>query len=222
MKVLIHACPKRMWYVERLLMPSLLEQGAEVEVWNDILIKGNLKSCVESFASRAGDGVTWHIQDDVLICRDFVKRCEGITSKVAYGFANEKFTDVVSNVGDVHAVDSWHSFQCVKIPDAYAREFAEWISSGAWKEAKNHELSILFDGNCGDDTFFHEFMLARHPSDIVTNVVPNLVEHVDFLVGGSIINKARCFWPRAHYWDDEELVNELRAKVKVLKQNAVF
>ena len=166
--------------------------------------------------------MTSYIQDDVLVCRDFVKRCEGITSKVAYGFANEKFTDVVSNVGDVHAVDSWHSFQCVKIPDAYAREFAEWITGGAWKEVNSHELGILFDGNCGDDTFFHEFMLARHPADIVTNVVPNLVEHVDFLVGGSIINKARCFWPRAHYWDDEELVNELKAKVKVLKQNAVF
>lgn len=211
-----------MWYVERLLMPSLLEQGAEVEVWNDILIKGNLKSCVESFAARKGNGATWHIQDDVLICRDFVKRCEEITDGVAYGFANVKFTDDVSQVGRVNVFNSWHSFQCVKIPDAYAREFAEWITSGAWKEAKNHELSILFDGNMGDDTFFHEFMLARHPADIVTNVVPNLVEHVDFLVGGSIINKARCFWPRAHYWDDEELVNELKAKVKVLKQNAVF
>lgn len=222
MKVLVHACPKRMWYVERLLLPSLFEQGAEVEVWNDILIKGNLKSCVESFAARTGNGATWHIQDDVLICRDFVKRCEEIKTGVAYGFCNERFTDEPGYVGEVNPFNSWHSFQCVKIPDDYAREFAEWISSGAWKEAKNHELSILFDGNCGDDTFFHEFMLVRHPSDIVTNVVSNLVEHVDFLVGGSIINKARCFWPRAHYWDDEELVNELIAKVKVLKQNAVF
>lgn len=222
MKVLIRACPRRMWYVERLLMPSLLEQGAEVEVWNDILIKGNLKSCVESFAARKGNGATWHIQDDVLICRDFVKRCEEITDGVAYGFANVKFTDDVSQVGRVNVFNSWHSFQCVRIPDEYARDYAEWISSGAWKKVNNHELSILFDGNCGDDTFFHEFMLARHPSDIVTNMAPNVVEHVDFLVGGSILNKARCFWPRAHYWEDESLVDELRAKVKVLKQNAVF
>ncbi len=36
MTVLIHACPKRMWYVEGFLLPELERQGAdEVEVWND-------------------------------------------------------------------------------------------------------------------------------------------------------------------------------------------
>lgn len=222
MKVLIHACPKRMWYVEGLLLPSLLEQGADVEVWNDTLTKGNLKSCIESFQSRKGDGATWHIQDDVLICHDFVKRCEEITAGVAYGFCNQRFTDDPGSVGAVNAFYSWHSFQCVRIPDAYARECAEWITSGQWEECQSLELPILFAGNMGDDTFFHEFMLSRHIGDTVTNVAPNLVEHVDFLIGGSILNKSRCYWPRAHYWEDEELVEELRTKVKLLKQKAVF
>ena len=221
MKVMIHAAPKRMWYVEGFLIPSLLAQGIEPDVYCDTKGLGNLGAFLDSVRDLHGDG-TWHIQDDVLICRDFVKRCEEITDGVAYGFANVKFTDDVSQVGRVNVFNSWHSFQCVRIPDEYAREYAEWISSGAWKKVNNHELSILFDGNCGDDTFFHEFMLARHPSDIVTNMAPNIVEHVDFLVGGSILNKARCFWPRAHYWEDESLVDELKAKVKVLKQNAVF
>ena len=36
MKVLIHACPKRMWYVEGWLVPELQRQGADsVEIWND-------------------------------------------------------------------------------------------------------------------------------------------------------------------------------------------
>lgn len=222
MKVLIHACPKRMWYVEQFLIPSLLEQGAEVEVWNDILIKGNLKACIESFAARKGNGFTWHIQDDVLICRDFVKRCEEIRTGVAYGFANQDFTDDVENVGKVNVFSSWHSFQCVKIPDEYARECAEWESSGAWKESTNYELQILHDGNMGDDTLFREFLISRHKDDVVTNVAPNLVEHVDFLIGGSILSKTRGFWPCAYYWDDGDLVAELEAKIKQLKQEGLF
>ena len=77
MKVLIHACPKRMWYVEGFLLPELKRQGAdEVEVWNDTEGKGNLRACMEAFAARGtGDEGTWHIQDDVLLCRDFVERC---------------------------------------------------------------------------------------------------------------------------------------------------
>lgn len=56
MRVCIHAYPKRMWYVEEFLVPMLKEQGAEVEVWNDTAGRGNLLSCVESFAARTGDG----------------------------------------------------------------------------------------------------------------------------------------------------------------------
>ena len=53
MKVLIHACPKRMWYVEGFLLPELKRQGAdEVEVWNDTEGKGNLRACMEAFAAR--------------------------------------------------------------------------------------------------------------------------------------------------------------------------
>ena len=73
MKVLIHACPQRMWYVEEFLAPNLRSQGAEVEIWNDVQGIGNLYACMESFKRRLGDGATWHIQDDVLPCRDFVK-----------------------------------------------------------------------------------------------------------------------------------------------------
>lgn len=61
MNILIHACPQRMWYVYEQLVPSLIAQGAEVEIWNDKEGKGNLKACMESFAARKGDGATWHI-----------------------------------------------------------------------------------------------------------------------------------------------------------------
>ena len=93
MKILIHACPQRMWYVQEFLAPALQAQGAdEIEIWNDAEGRGNLASCMASFAARTGDGGTWHIQDDVLPCRDFVERCRQNDEGVVYGFCNEQFT----------------------------------------------------------------------------------------------------------------------------------
>lgn len=35
MKILIHACPERMWYVEGFLVPALRSLGTEPAIWND-------------------------------------------------------------------------------------------------------------------------------------------------------------------------------------------
>jgi hypothetical protein len=43
---------------------------------------------------------------------------------------------------------------------------------------------------------------------------PNLVEHVDWIVGGSILSPWRGYLARAEYWDDEDLVEELKTEVK--------
>ena len=129
MKFLIHTYPGRMWYVEEFLYPSLRDQGCpadDIEIWNDTEKKGNLQSCMESFAAREGDGGTWHLQDDVLLCRDFYKRCQELDDGVVYGFCCARFNDDPQQRGKVHQPDMWHSFQCVRIPDAYARECAEW------------------------------------------------------------------------------------------------
>ena len=58
MKLLIHACPARLWYVEEFLAPELERQGAgHVEIWNDAEGKENLLACMESFAAcGAGTG----------------------------------------------------------------------------------------------------------------------------------------------------------------------
>lgn len=77
MKYMIHACPKRMWYVSDYLIPSMLAQGIDkgnIIVWNDIDGVGNLASCLASFASCQEEGETWHLQDDVVICHDFAER----------------------------------------------------------------------------------------------------------------------------------------------------
>lgn len=216
MKIMIHACPSRMWYVTGFLMPTLREQGADsIEVWNDTEKKGNLAACMDSFAARAGDGGTWHIQDDVLPCRDFVKRCRELDDGVVYGFCCPQFTDNSQATGRVYVYDAWHSFQCVRIPDAFARECAAWVRSERWKsESPNPELHALWKLNKGDDTFFHEFLACWHGREMVTNAAPNLVEHVDWIIGGSVLSPYRELYARAYFWEDEDLIRELKEAVK--------
>ena len=219
MKVLIHACPQRMWYVEGFLMPMLRDQGAEkVDVFVDKVGLGNLEACMQAFSHCEGHGGTWHIQDDVLPCRDFVQRCREYESDgVVYGFCNEQFRDDPEKTGRVQAPDAWHSFQCVRIPDDYARECAGWFYTNGWHKSTLTELAILNGMRKGDDTFFREFMLMCHGRESVTNAKPNLVEHVDWIVGGSILSPWRGFLTRAYYWDDESLVDDLKQQIKRLK-----
>jgi hypothetical protein len=212
MKVLIHACPKRMWYVEGFLFPELERQGAdEVEVWNDTDGAGNLRSCMASFASRTGEGGTWHIQDDVLLHRDFVKLCRKFDDGVVYAFCNEKFTDDPKQIGRVSVEDAWHSFQCVRIPDSYARECAAWLEGPGKTTAFYH---LWMKTGKMDDDVFRTFLINEHGREMVTNLKPNLVEHVDWIIGGSILSPWCEFFARAYYWDDEELVDELKEAVK--------
>ena len=74
-RYLIHACPRRMWYVEEYLIPSMLKQGiakGDIRVYNDKEGEGNLRACMKAFALCEGiPGGTWHLQDDVCICRNF-------------------------------------------------------------------------------------------------------------------------------------------------------
>lgn len=210
--VLIHAYPKRMWYVEGFLVPELERQGADkIEIWNDTEGKGNLRACMESFASRTGDGGTWHIQDDVLLCRDFVERCRQHDEGVVYGFCNVQFTDDPYQTGRVSVEDAWHSFQCVRIPDSYARECAAWLDGPA-KTVAHYPLWIK-SGKMDDDVF-RTFLLNEHSRETVENLKPCLVEHVDWIIGGSILSPWRGFIARAHWWTDERLVEELQETVK--------
>ena len=63
---MIHAYPKRMWYVEEYLVPSLLAQGIEetqIQIHNDAAREGNLKACMKAFAEVPDDDHgTWHLQ----------------------------------------------------------------------------------------------------------------------------------------------------------------
>ena len=216
---MIHACPKRMWYVEEYMIPSMLAQGIneeDVTVYNDTEGDGNLKSCLKSFASVPdnGDGV-WHLQDDLLLSSDFKRKSERYDFGIVYGFSgyydkNER-TGEWFNPGIVKPRYMWSSFQCVRIPNYIVHKFVRWFRQYIQNNPVYREQ--VQSGKC-DDWFFREYLRCILPDIDVLNLAPNIVDHVDQLIGGSVINGARNLPEyRARFWEEEELFEELERKI---------
>ncbi|MBO7668744.1 MAG: hypothetical protein J6T26_09815 [Firmicutes bacterium] len=212
MKVMIHACPRRMWYVEKYLVPSLIEQGipaGDVQIWNDSERRGNQLSWFDSCASLDGvPGGTWHLQDDVLIARDFARRAAAMDDGIVAGWCCEQFGPNVRLSGVRPGVFLFNSFPCIRIPNDYAADHARWYWESARKRRELHDWVMT---GKKDDSFFHLWIEEEHGDEDVLNAVPCFVEHVDWLIGGSVLNANREKIARAYYWDDEELVRELAA-----------
>ena len=209
LSVLIHAVPKRMWYVQRYMVPALQAQGIEPEIFCDEKRLGNLGACLESLRNRHGDG-TWHLQDDVLICRDFAERATKYDTGICNGFCHLNSGDSRGCVGEVYPPELWNGFPCVRIPDDIGRDFVRWV------ENETHEswVDIQIRRNKADDWIFHRYVEDVHPYIRCRNIGPNLVEHVDWLIGGSVVNEWRGYICRSDYWEDEELVQELKERLQ--------
>lgn len=190
-KYIIHACEPRMWYVEGFLVPSLEAQGITPEICLDTG-KGCLQTTMDCFRS-CGDA--WHIQDDVVICEDFAERTKDKPQVITCGFVYVGYGPDVGVMGRVNIRDAWYSFPCIYIPGEYAAGCAEWFET-----ARHDPRFEGFDRlKNNDDGMFREYMLACHPDAEAVNLNPCLVDHVDTLIGGSIISKWKT--PRsATYW----------------------
>ena len=216
MRYMIHACPARMWYVERYLHPSLLAQGIRAEdiiIWNDEAGDGCLVSCMKAFlhCGATGHAGTWHLQDDVVICRDFKARTEAHDDGIVTGFLS-KYGPCAQARGRVVAGALWWSFPCIRIPDALAEECAEWFFADA-QHRPCYEQQVK--SRKEDDLLFRDFLLERYPRGTVYGLTPNLVDHVDVLIGGSEINPQRQLgWVRSIAWEDESIVTELTEKLE--------
>lgn len=212
--VLIHACPHRMWYVEEFLVPALKEQGVEeIEVSCDYDGKGNLIACLERFeevSKRPGD--TWHLQDDVYPSTDFYDRVDGIADEeIICGFCHTLFEPFNRPMaGHVPAVFMFNSFPCIRIPNALAGEFVSWFWNDACKRSSYHDW---VKSGKHDDGFWHDFVTEQHGSDWVWNMAPALVEHVDWIIGGSVTNDWRDYICRASYWEEEDRIKELQEAI---------
>ena len=215
---MIHACPKRMWYVNEFMIPQMLEQGipeSAITVYNDVNRDGNLEACLRSFASVPDGMGTWHLQDDVLLSSKFKEQTELYNEGIVFGFSGYYDKDDKGNwfePGWVKPKLMWSSFQCVRIPNSIAHGFVMWF-----REYIQHNpiyRNMVSTGKC-DDWFFKMYCRSELPDIKILNLAPNIVDHVDQLIGGSVINGAREFPEyRARYWEEEELFNELANKLQ--------
>lgn len=212
-KYLIHVVPRRMWYVENHLIPSMLEQGInkdDIRVYNDEKQEGNLRACMNAFASCDGEGGTWHLQDDVCICKNFKIITEAIDFGLVCGFSSEMY-DGPGKIGVVERKEMWFSFPCIRIPNEYARDCADWVTKyiignpvyrDFWEKGKN------------DDWAFRQYLKEFYTYVHAINIAPNLVDHVDYLVGGGTGDKPREKPVRAQYWNDYDIIANLEQKIK--------
>ena len=206
MKIIIHTYPARLWYVQNFLVPSLQDQGIEnIIIKNDKYHIGNLMAFVLSLKDS---GSAWHLQDDVIICKDFAKRIRKYKN-LSCGFCAEGFEvgEIIEGLTNIQ--NMWYSFPCLFIPGDIAEEFYNWFM----QEEKNEEFKQMINTGKMDDLIFKEYLIKHHPDMKVTNISPNLVDHIDYMIGGSIANKARSKIARAKSFPDPELVKGLESKI---------
>lgn len=211
---MIHTCMQREWYVKDYLVPSMLEQGInedQIEIWLDTEYKGNLKSCLESFKAcgERGSG-RWHLQDDVCISSDFKQKTEEYNTGIVSGFMRRDWQTFTPRSGIVPGLFMFNSFQCIRIPDLICKEFVEWFEDDA-RGRKEYWEKIA--RNKYDDWFFAEFIKEKHSGDLMVNLEPSIVDHIDFLLGGSVINKWRGHYARGDLWRDNEAFNKMKDKL---------
>lgn len=209
-KYLIHAVPKRMWYVKEYLIPSMIKQGIaeeNIRIYNDENHDGNLVSCLKSFLTCEGDGGTWHLQDDILISKDFKEKTEKYNTGLICGFSSAMYDGANKGIGCVPIRDMWFSFPCIRIPNSYARECAKWVNDYI---IGNPVYYDYWKNGVNDDWAFRTYLREFHSDEKGFNLAPNIVEHIDYLIGGGTGKKKRDVPCRSQYFNDLDLVEELK------------
>lgn len=208
--VIIHACPARLWYVNDFLVPSLQDQGIkDIYIVNDKLKIGNLLAFIGSLKNPMD---AWHLQDDVIICKDFAARIKKFTSGIVCGFSSTTFEPEGYEEGETTPEHMGFSFPCIRIPAEVAEHFYNWFHDENTKQKYDDMIST---GKM-DDLLFKEFLITERPEEKVLNLNPSLVDHIDYLLGGSTVNKARegrYKQARATNFNDRGLVEVLRTQI---------
>ena len=212
-KYMIHAVPQRMWYVNEYLIPSMIKQGiaeSDIIIYCDDKKEGNLRACMNAFKSVPDDDSgTRHLQDDIIICKDFKDRTEQYNKGIVCGFSS--FYDEVRNNGPGNTIEDkmWFSFPCIRIPNQYARDCAKWVFECL---IGNPIYKKYWEKGVNDEWAFRMWVHTYHKDEIALNLAPNLVDHIDYLLGGGTGGKRRR-QVRSLYWQDADLVKELEDKI---------
>ena len=207
---LIHTCPQRKWYVDEYLVPSLAEQGIDnIIVYNDTDGKGQINALLKSFEYTSCND-TWHLQDDIIISSRFKELTEKYNDGIVCGFCNQ-FSN--GRPGHVGLVSMWYSMPCIRIPGDIFTHFINWMHSGDTQR----RFEAYFNEKKHDDVFLQYFLKENYKGLMLWNLKPNIVNHIDHLIGGSILNKERAKpteYLMATYWDEPELLVDIENKLK--------
>ena len=218
MKYLIHAVSKRMWYVRDYLIPSMNEQGiTDIEIALDDRNLGNLQACLNAFKRVPDDNEsTVHLQDDVIIAPNFREVCENDDSDIMCGFCS--IYDKSESVDEyVSAEAMWYSFPCIKIRNNVIIAYLEWYLINT-----EREKYYIAQGKHDDLIFRHfiQYLYQTGQELVIRNVRPNIVNHIDHLIGGSVCNQDRSEKiVTAKFWEHDDLVENLRKKLNVPLDN---
>ena len=223
---MIHSCNSRLWYVNRYLIPDMLAQGIPLEsiiLFNDFLAEGNQKafynSCVYIKNNLSPSEGIWHLTDDVIVSYDFYHRTSRVPNNLnircgfvtnAFNPRNKKYT------GTQPFSKVWRSFPCIYIPNKYLAEFVDWYDAYDPTKTCYKRVKKEFEGGKDDDTLFLAFITNKHPSIRTVNITPNLVDHIDYLIGGSTLFSRKQKIHRACYLSDIDK-NRVRALADKLK-----
>lgn len=220
-KYRIHTYPGRLWYVNDFMIPSMLEQGinkADISIYNDEAGDGNLESCMNSFANTIGgkNDFMWYLQDDILISSDFKEKTEQLDNDkdvpeiiCAYGFRKRKPPRVQDKK------EMWLSMQCVRLPNYIANGCSKWYYEFV---QYNTQYRKRVKGKKSDDVILYHYVQQFYSGKIL-NLIPNLVDHIDTLIGGSVINKQRTSESVSIYWNEPELREKLKDDLRKYNEN---
>lgn len=212
-KYMIHTCEDRKWYVNKFLIPSMLEQGIqkhEIIVSVDREKQGILLATLLSFdflgRTQNWDDIVWHLQDDVVLSKTFKQRTDELYGDIICGFCSRY--DKSKKFGAVDKGDMWYSFPCIGIKNFIAKECANWFFEGAMNR---DDIKFMINRKKYIDTLFREFFIDEYNKPLkIYNVNPNLVDHIDYLIGGSIANAKRDEKQvRAYYWREIDVIRDI-------------
>ena len=209
---LIHTCPKRKDFVDNYLVPALKLQGIEssrIFIYNDTQKLGNLQAYIKAadiISGQRPDIQIVHLQDDIIPCSTFKEVIETNYKElydvdVVCGF-NSQY-DNANNFFVRKAVDSWFSFQCIKFSNKMLQDFVFWIKNKGQYLYKN-----WYDQGKYDDSFFKEYIQSVKPNPLVLNLNPTIVQCVDDIIGGSVINNSRGFNMKSSLFLDGETIGQ--------------
>lgn len=216
-KYLIHAVPKREWYVKEFLIPSMHNQGItndDIIVYMDSNHDGNLKSFIKSCTGLKYD--CWHLQDDVVLSSKFKEETQKYYADVVNGFCNIYSKE--NPPGYCFPGNMWYSFPCIFIKKDILNNFLAWLDEDA---RLDETLVGWIKANKYDDSLFRHFMIHEYPITRVYNMAPNIVNHVDYLLGGSLTNSSRKGDKDVSsiYWEEQQLLEDLITEVDKIRFN---